>query len=58
MPMTRIDGANHLKQGFKSFKEDKKKAKNSNIDMKQKFYLIVSNMCFNLQSWPSKQEKS
>jgi hypothetical protein len=56
MPMTRIDGANHLKQGFKSFKEDKK-AKNSNIDMKQKFYLIVSNMCFNLPAWPSKQEK-
>jgi hypothetical protein len=25
VPMTRIDGANHLKQGFKSFKEDKKR---------------------------------
>jgi hypothetical protein len=46
--MTRIDGANHLKQGFKSFKEDKK-AKNSNIDMKRKFYLTVSNIC--LVSW-------
>jgi hypothetical protein len=22
MPMTRIDGANHLKEGFKSLKED------------------------------------
>jgi hypothetical protein len=27
MPMTRIDGANHLKQGFKSLKEDKKAKK-------------------------------
>jgi hypothetical protein len=70
--MTRIDGANYLEQGCKSFKRENLmsalareifglktgKAGNSNTDIKQKFYLIVSNIRFNIPACPSKQEKS